>query len=173
MAPNLGPELDGWRRVRRTRGCMTPNLSTLLVPCLAFLFIGSCGAQPVREPERVEKEVTSSAVTGAVVVPVGGDEDLDACSSWAAPRLPAAADPGSIEVREGPGEEFRVVDRLEAERTIIVCTEDGLWSGVVYPEEGAEAGDCGVSSPIGKLQPYKGPCKSGWIRSDELEIVAG
>ncbi|MEO6195569.1 MAG: integron [Thermoanaerobaculia bacterium] len=151
---------------------MTPNLSKLF-PCLVFLLIGSCSAQPVREPERVEKEITRSLVTGDVAVHVGGDENLDACSSQAVPRLSAAADPGYIEVRKGPGEEFSVVDRLETERIIIVCSEDGLWSGVVYPERGTDSRDCGVSSPIDKLQPYKGPCKSGWIRRDALEIVAG
>lgn len=153
---------------------MTPNLFNLLIPCLVLLLVSSCDAQLVREPDRVEKEITRSVDgTGDVAVHVGGDEHLDACLSWAVPRLPAeATDPSSIEVREGPGEEFPVVDRLESGRTIIVCSEDGLWSGVVYPGEGTDA-DCEVSSPIDERQPYKGPCKSGWIRSDALEVVAG
>lgn len=151
---------------------MTPNLSKLF-PCLVFLLIGSCGAQPVGEPERVEKEGAGSIAPGAVAVRVGGDGNLDACSSQAVPRMPAAADPGYIEVREGPGEKFPVVDRLETERVIIVCGEDGLWFGVVYPQQGIDSRACGVSSPIDELQPYKGPCKSGWIRHDALEIVAG
>ncbi len=77
------------------------------------------------------------------------------------------------EIRRGPGEEFPVIEHLEKGRAILVCGDQEQWFGVVYPENDAAADECGVSSPIENHQAYAGPCKSGWIRSDAVEIVAG
>jgi len=106
-----------------------------------------------------------------VHVQVGGNGDLDACLSLAIPRVPTSAGARLIDVRQGPGETYTITDHLGARGKIFVCTEDGPWSGVVYPE--TDISECGVSSPIEKRQPYNGPCKSGWIRSADIEVIAG
>jgi hypothetical protein len=55
---------------------------------------------------------------------------------------------------------------------VFVCdgSADGAWSGVVLPDGAA---DCGVSSPVAVPRPYAGPCRSGWVKSADIEIVAG
>ncbi|WP_336959345.1 hypothetical protein [Sphingobium aquiterrae] len=33
--------------------------------------------------------------------------------------------------------------------------------------------DCGVSSPVESRRPYRGPCRSGWVSSAYVALVAG
>jgi hypothetical protein len=55
---------------------------------------------------------------------------------------------------------------------VFVCdgSPDGHWTGVVVPD-GDE--DCGVSSPVAAPRPYDGACRSGWVKSADIEVVAG
>ena len=112
--------------------------------------------------------------TGIPVL-VGDHPEIDACNSWAVPKVDD--DTAQVEVHSGPGHHFPVVDHLTRGCTILICSrsDDGRWQGIVYPADGSQssAGECGVSSPIAPKQAYSGPCRSGWIPIDAFEVTAG
>ena len=73
---------------------------------------------------------------------------------------------------------------------VYICTRshDQQWFGIVYDDgapatgEGEKAapvaatrgpGDCGVSSPVRSKRNYEGSCKSGWVESNFVKLVAG
>ena len=70
---------------------------------------------------------------------------------------------------------------LSPGQTVYVCTRshDQQWFGIVYDKQSAGATeadssvDCGVSSPVRAKRNYDGPCKSGWVESLFVVLVAG
>jgi hypothetical protein len=111
----------------------------------------------------------STSAAKSTQVMVGGEEDLDACSSLS---QVGGAKSGFISLRAGPGTAYAETDRLANGQFVFACDTSAEWSGVVYLP-GQQAPDCGVSSPIAKRGPYKGKCRSGWVRSKWLTVVAG
>lgn len=107
------------------------------------------------------------AAAGGSPVMIGSEPGLDACGSL------GAVTSATLSVRDGPGSAFRRIDSLAKGRTVFVCSSspDGEWTGVVYAD-GSEP-DCGVSSPVPEPQPYAGACRSGWVRSKWITIIAG
>lgn len=94
--------------------------------------------------------------------------DLDACLGSG---TVAAGDP--VIVRTRPEADAPRMDELAADTWIHLCddSDDGAWSGVVYPTKPDE--DCGVGSPVAEPKAYDGPCKSGWIPNDRVTHQAG
>ena len=90
-------------------------------------------------------------------------------------RSPGNGGNERIEVRSGPGSRFAVVDRLPAGAMVIDCDQSDGWTGIIYGKDLSDpySGCDGLGSPIAERQPYSGPCKSGWIRSEAAEVVAG
>ena len=113
--------------------------------------------------------------------------DTDACPSVG--RVTGTNPRGDhfLNVRGGPSIKAAIRDRLKHDASLIVCdgTKDGKWLGVIYGENdilGVEHGDaseekpdrdCHISSPVKRPRAYPGPCKSGWVSSKFVEIVAG
>ncbi len=104
-----------------------------------------------------------------VPVVIGGDEDLDACSSTGVVKGIRT----SLAIRAGPGAGHRLLDALNNGDPLFVCgsSNDGKWYSVVYAKD--TTAECGVSGPIAKRGTYGGPCKSGWVAARWIEIVAG
>lgn len=105
-----------------------------------------------------------------VPVPVGGVAEIDAC-----PGLGFVSGIRTfLAVRTGPGVSYRQTDSLNDGHMLFLCSEsaDGQWQGVVYASKPGLQ-DCGVSSPTPQAQPYQGPCKSGWVRSTWVSVLAG
>jgi hypothetical protein len=113
---------------------------------------------------------SSSIAAGPRPVSVGGNEDLDACPSLS---QVGGAKSGMISVRAGPGADYAEIDRLDNGQFVYDCDASGEWSGVVYLRGKEMAPDCGVASPMTKRAPYLGKCKSGWVRTKWLTVVAG
>ncbi len=107
-----------------------------------------------------------------VPVMAGGEEDLDACgSSGRIAGLNPRGD-GFLSVRSGPGgKPYREIDRLHNGNAVIVCDEQGPWLAVVYGRSPDD--DCGVGTPWPTRKPYAGPCRSGWVHSRYVRMVAG
>lgn len=115
--------------------------------------------------------VAAAADGKHVPVLVGGNRDLDACLSSAH----VAGVRTFLAVRGGPGASYPQLDALREGDQVYLCgnaSEDSQWVPVVYVPGGGE-GDCGVSSPIAIERPYEGRCKSGWVRSRWLKMIAG
>jgi hypothetical protein len=107
---------------------------------------------------------------GAVPVMVGGVAKLDACGGLGEVRGLNQSGDGFLAVRMGPGSKYPMIDRLYNGNQVYFCASHGKWIGIVY---GKPAQDCGLSSPLPKRQPYKGPCQSGWAHRNWLALIAG
>jgi hypothetical protein len=96
------------------------------------------------------------------------DANMDACSGRAdiIGNAPQA-------VHGGPSPSHPVIDRLPAGTSVWLC--DGrhypAWTGIIYSSDPTL--DCNVSAPVDHDQTYRGPCESGWVPSNALELTAG
>jgi hypothetical protein len=108
-----------------------------------------------------------AAAERAVPVIVGG-HDGAACPSVG--RI-VGLDPAPV--RSGPHRTgYREIDRRLNGQMVFVCGEQGLWFAVVYHPSG-RAEDCGVSNPRPERRPYAGPCRSGWIEVNAVDLDEG
>jgi hypothetical protein len=73
-------------------------------------------------------------------------------------------------VRNGPGSNYPMIDRLHNGNPVFFCDRRGQWIGIVY---GDPAQDCSVSSPLPQRQPYRGSCHSGWVHRKWIVLIAG
>lgn len=133
---------------------MKPNKPALIALALAL-----CASAGVAAPPR------------AVAVMVGGDEVLDACGSQGRVHGLKSGGDGFLAVRAGPGAAYAMTDKLGEDREVMMCGRRGEWIAVVYGD--ARLGRCGVSAPIAGRQAYRGPCKSGWVHGQWIELMAG
>lgn len=109
-----------------------------------------------------------AAPTQAQYLMLGGD-DMDACASNGQVVGLRADGDNFLAVRAGPGTGHAKIDQLHNGDAVFVCTGAGAWMGIVY----GGGRDCGVSSPLVPARLYHGPCKSGWVHRNFIEITAG
>lgn len=106
-------------------------------------------------------------------VTYGGDDVVDACSSFGhVHNLSNTAD-GFLAVKEAPQIKSKRVDKIYNKQNVWVCSEskDGQWFGIVYTKDSKI--DCQVTKPVKTKTTYTGPCKSGWVSSKWITIDAG
>ncbi len=96
-----------------------------------------------------------------------------------------------LDVLIAPFDSAERKETISAGQQVWICTRslDQQWFGIVYDNgvstatgDGAATadvsaragpGDCGVSSPVRSKRKYDGPCKSGWVESNFVKLVAG
>ena len=82
-----------------------------------------------------------------------------------------------LAVRERPDQYARKKDQLAPRTLVWICEknsgENGEdWQGIVYPNgDNQKLGDCKVSSRVTAPEPYKGPCRFGWVHARDLRLV--
>ena len=103
----------------------------------------------------------------AVTIPAG-DGQMANCALGAVADLAPTAD-GFLAVRAGPGTSFRELDRLYNKQKVRLCAGQGDWRGIVYP---ADSPVCGTEG-AGPEHSYDGPCRSGWVNGQWVEVLAG
>jgi hypothetical protein len=56
-----------------------------------------------------------------------------------------------------------------------VCSRslDQKWIGIVYDDAYALNPACGVSESVSARKAYAGPCRSGWVSSPFVKLIAG
>lgn len=122
---------------------------------------------------------TERVVTGPSAKPVRigeGGPRFDACQSVGEVGRHIS---GSLPVLSAPFDAGEKIDSLSAGQMVHICTRsiDQQWFGIVYDTtpDPADRGavDCGVSSPVRAKRNYEGPCKSGWVESTYVVLVAG
>jgi hypothetical protein len=133
---------------------MTVRCTAVAAAALAVLFCATAQAQQAKLD---------------VPIMVGGTQ-LDACGSIAEVKGLDPAGDNFLSVRSGPGATYREIDRLKT-KDLIICGGKGIWYAAIYPW--SNKSDCKVGTPWPKRAPYTGPCKSGWIHSKFVEIIAG
>lgn len=104
---------------------------------------------------------------------VGGYHDLDACLTVSKVAGLNSKGDNFLSLRSRPAADARELMRLRAGQAVWVCdAAAGGWTGVLVAPSGDDL-DCGVGSPIARRQPYRGRCRSGWVASRYLQVVAG
>jgi hypothetical protein len=111
----------------------------------------------------------------ARAVMVGGEPDLDACASQGQPTGLKPGGDNFLSVRVAPSTGAAAVFRLKPGHIFNLCDAADGWTGIVFDPKapGADGIDCGVGTPIAKRQAYAGPCRSGWVSSRYVVVVAG
>lgn len=128
----------------------------------AILLVAQMAGPPAPEiPEKAE----------ARTVRIGADgPEFDACGALG--RI-AGADTVQI-VHAGPDDRADKVSQLDRRSFVWLCEAEGEWQGIVYPEgDFQDIADCRVSGPVAEPQGYEGPCRSGWVRARNIELLAG
>ena len=111
-----------------------------------------------------------------------GGPRFDACQSVGKVANLHSAELG---VFIAPFDSAKQKDSLSEGQLVFICTRshDQQWLGIVYDNSAAIADhgeetaalpvDCGVPSPVRSKRNYDGPCKSGWVESTFVKLVAG
>lgn len=110
----------------------------------------------------------SNAPSKPVIVGAGPTEDACGTVGIVSGLNPAGSN--ILSVRSGPGTHHQRVDFVPTAQVLFICGQEGPWHAVVYTNTDA---DCGVSTPVDPAIPYGGPCKSGWVFGDFVELIAG
>lgn len=103
-------------------------------------------------------------------VRVGGSYDYDACSTIIGVSGLNGGPDSFLALRTGPGSRYPMIAKLRNGTELWFCHDKGRWLGVLVRSSGS---DCGVSSPIGRRQPYRGRCLSGWVYGKYTTPIAG
>jgi hypothetical protein len=129
----------------------------------ALLAVGGCSLPP-------HLEVDYDGVDSRWVQ-MGGDVDLDAC-----PGIGAIKAGRTAEVRDAPLIEAQEVDRLRAGTPVWICEvpdDEPGWSGVVYRRP-SDPQECpGVATPSATRIAAPSTCGAGWVKSDDIDVMAG
>ncbi len=155
--------------------------SLLPLAAVAAIALAGCG-EPVRDDHysnNARSEATPAPAPRPPVrqqAPVRVGElgpSFDACSAAGTTRHVDAGK--SLPVRAAPFEDSEEIGAIAAGQRFFVCTRshNQKWLGVVYDESGTLAERCGVSSPATSRRNYDGPCRSGWVSSPLVRLVAG
>lgn len=120
------------------------------------------------------------AAGGSPITPrpvlVGVDAELDKC-----PSTGRANATRPITVRTAPNAAAGEADTLARATNIAICDQDDRanpqagWYAIVYPAAGSELDGCGLggASAGNGGAAYAGPCRSGWVRATDIEVIAG
>lgn len=144
---------------------------------LVVIALAGCG-EAVRDDHfaaelKTEGEA-SPVVPGAVPVRVGElGPNFAACGTAGTTRQLGAGE--SLPVRVAPYDMAAERGKVAAGSQFFICTRshDQRWMGIVYDESGTLAPACAVSSPITSRRDYAGPCRSGWVSSAFVKLIAG
>jgi hypothetical protein len=146
---------------------------------LLLTFTASCGEavkddhfkQDVSQPAQ---EAPAQLEQPAVPVRIGElGASFDACGSAGTTRNLDAG--GGLEVKAAPFDAAAVAGRVPAGARVFICarSHDQRWLGIVYNDAGELSAECGVSSPVTSRRDYPGPCRSGWVSSAFIKLIAG
>jgi hypothetical protein len=148
--------------------------SGLLV--LTFV-LTSCGdAVTIGNGAVTDNSETAQAPAAIEPMPVRVGEhgaNFKACSAAGTTRNLAASE--TLPVRSAPFEYAEQSASIAAGTRFFVCSRslDEKWFGVVWDEGGTLAGRCGVTKPVARRTAYAGPCRSGWVQSAFVKLIAG
>lgn len=154
-------------------------MRTILFPILAAaLALAGCG-EPVRD-DHFANDVEPGAAppdavkTGAAPVRIGEyGPSFDACATIGTTRHVEAG--GALPVRAAPFETGAQIGTIRPGGRFFVCSRslDQKWFGIVYDEASGPAPSCGVSDPVTVRRAYDGPCRSGWVATPFVKLIAG
>lgn len=150
----------------------------ILVACL---MLAGCSRDPAYPPQQTidyDANIAAPAALSPGTVPIRIGEagpNFDACSTVGAVVNLSPGGESYLALRAAPFVEAAEVARLANGTRLFVCSRSigQKWQGVVVPPEDRPDLDCGVSSPVATARDYAGPCRSGWVSSAFVRLVAG
>jgi len=79
----------------------------------------------------------------------------------------------TISVYPGASEELDAIDELAEATPVWICetSNDEQMVGIIFASYQGE--DCEVSTPVAEDTDYFGPCDSGWVMAQDVELQAG
>jgi hypothetical protein len=147
----------------------------IILLCLA---LSACG-EPATVPDRAARD--NEAAPEADVVTPGSrpvrigelGPNFRACSAAGTTRNLKAGE--ALPVRSAPFDNAGESGSVAGDARFFICTRshDQKWFGIVFDEGGSLAGRCGVSEPVTRRRDYDGPCRSGWVQSAFVKVIAG
>jgi hypothetical protein len=126
------------------------------------------GGVPVPANAAQVAAVAAAAKSGQPTVPVKIPKTIED-SSCVLGEVKVAT---FVSVRTAPKATGKELERLNSGEKVWVCdsSRPGQFTGVVYG--GADFTTC-IPDDVKKAYSYVGPCKSGWIATKYLAIIAG
>ncbi|MGE3682602.1 MAG: hypothetical protein AB7G93_12825 [Bdellovibrionales bacterium] len=97
-------------------------------------------------------------------VQYGGTAELDACGGSGIILTTTTL------FRIKGSDTYWTFDKANVNQMAALCDEEDGYYGVVFSERGNE---CGTGTPVSERKDYDGPCKSGWIKKEFFELLAG
>jgi hypothetical protein len=146
----------------------------LLSLCLA---LASCGEPATFANSAADDDQAAAPDTvTAAALPVRIGElgpNFQACTAAGTTRSLKPGEP--LPVRAAPFENASQSAGISSGARFFVCTRslDQKWFGVVFDDGGSLAERCGVSEPVTRRRDYDGPCRSGWVQSAFVKVIAG
>lgn len=112
-----------------------------------------------------------SFAAGSVPVQLEAMDGLDPCSFG---QINSPEPDSAVMVLAGPSTDMDIVDYLAHEDKVWMCqVSDDFW-GVVYAPPGSGDIDCEVSgAELTATVNYSGPCSTGWVKAEWVELLAG
>lgn len=146
----------------------------LLLLCLT---LAACG-EPAKVADRTEESAAnvSADIVTAEARPVRIGElgaNFAACGAAGTTRNLKAGE--ALPVRIAPFDNAAEAGSVPAAARFFICTRslDQKWFGIVADQSGTLAESCGVSEPVTTRRDYDGPCRSGWVQSAFVKVIAG
>ena len=147
----------------------------LILLCLA---LSACG-EPATLANRAADDNQAVAVPvvtpGALAVRIGElGTNFSACTAAGTTRNLKAGE--ALPVRSAPFDDAAETGSVPAGARFFICTRslDQKWFGIVFDDaSGTLADRCGVAEPVTRRRDYDGPCRSGWVQSAFVKVIAG
>jgi hypothetical protein len=121
--------------------------------------------------EQEERPVSDPVTSEAVPVRIGElGPSFPACNATGVTRNLSEGE--ALPVRAAPFDTAVETGRVPAGGRFAICSRshDQKWFGIVFGEGTAQ--DCGVSAPVTSRRAYEGPCRSGWVSTPFVKLVA-
>jgi Bacterial SH3 domain len=111
--------------------------------------------------------IEAGQVRPKMSVLVGGEEKSEGCAGTAVVTV------RRLNVRSGPGTTHAIIAHLTRGQSVSVCRRlSGGWVGIViHSQDGPR--DCRLSDAGPRQKAYTGPCDSGWVSEQYLQLQAG
>lgn len=104
-----------------------------------------------------------------VRIGIDGAQGMDACHTNG--RLSGQ---DTIGILDAPNADARRTDGGEPGLIVEICeTAVPGWVGIVWKGEGDPEHDCGTGANLPGPKNYDGPCRSGWVPEQNVEVTAG
>lgn len=100
--------------------------------------------------------------------------EFDACASYGKVAIKDGGAKAMARIKPNPSAQSRTVDTLSQNDPFFMCDvagDGGEWTGIIYSKD-IEI-DCGAGSPVPAQHDYTGPCRSGWISTKNVQLIAG